>query len=219
MKPVVIFGLGSYAKVAKVYLEADSPYTVVAFTADREYIEENQMLGVPVVPFDELVETYPPEQYEMLVAMGARNMNDDRTQIYHQCKDLGYKFITYINSKATHWGHIEIGENTFIFEENVIQPFVKIGSNVVLWSGNHIGHDSVIGDNVFIASHAVISGHVTIDNNCFVGVNATFVDKIKIAPYTLIGAGAFITRSTRENEAYIGARAERSKRESKEFPL
>ena len=48
-----------------------------------------------------------------------------------------------------------IGENTFIFEANVVQPGVTVGDNVVLWSGNHIGHDSVIEDHCFIASHAV----------------------------------------------------------------
>ena len=55
---------------------------------------------------------------------------------------------------------VEIGENCFIFEANVIQPFVRIGDNVVMWSGNHIGHDSTIGSHCFIASHAVISGNV-----------------------------------------------------------
>ena len=118
-----------------------------------------------------------------------------------------------------HYGINEIGENTFIFEANVIQPFVKIGNNTVLWSGNHVGHDVTIGDNVFIASHAVISGNVTIGDNCFVGVNATFVNDIAIAPYTLVGAGAFITQNTKTRGAYIGARAEKSKRESSEFKL
>jgi len=219
MCPVVIFGLGSYARVASVYLERDSPYNVVAFTAHQEYITEPTLLNRPVVPFENILQTHPPEQYTILVAMGAHNMNDARTSIYHTCKDMGYQFVTYINSKATHWGEIEVGENTFIFEENVIQPFVKIGNNTVLWSGNHIGHDTTIGNNVFIASHAVISGHVTIGDNVFVGVNATFVDGIEIAPYTLIGAGAFITLSTKPESAYIGARGEKSSRSSREFSL
>lgn len=219
MKPVVIFGLGSYARVAKIYLDNDSPYQVVAYTANAEYITEKSLLHTPIVPFEELLSSHPPDDYQLLIAMGARNMNNDRARIYQECKSMGYEFVTYVNSKAIQWGEVEVGENTFIFESNVLQPFVKIGNNTVLWSGNHIGHDVAIGDNVFIASHAVISGHVAIGNNCFIGVNATFVDGITIAPYTLVGAGAFITRNTEEEGAYIGMRAEKSSRKSTEFKI
>lgn len=218
-KPVIIFGTGSYARVASVYLAADSPYQVVAFSVNKSYITEPALLGKPVIPFEELSETHPPSDYQMFVAVGASGMNSLRTQVYQACKALGYEFVSYMCSKATHFGEIEVGENTFIFEENVIQPFVKIGNNTVLWSGNHIGHDSTIGDNVFIASHAVISGHCVIGDYCFVGVNATLVDGITIAPRTLIGAGAFITRDTEAESAYIGARAEKSSRKSTEFKL
>ena len=63
---------------------------------------------------------------------------------------------------ATTWSDLDVGENTFVFEYNVIQPFVKIGNNVVLWSGNHIGHHVVIADHCFITSHVVISGATVI---------------------------------------------------------
>jgi len=220
MLSTVIFGLGDYARVASVYLERDSPYSVVAFTAHQQYITDSHLLGYSVVPFEHILETHPPTQYTMLVAMGPREMNDARAQVYQTCKEMGYSFVTYISSSASIWGDVEIGENTFIFEENVIQPFVKIGNNTVLWSGNHIGHDSTIGDNVFMASHVVVSGNVTIGNNCFVGVNATFVDKITVSPYTLVGAGSLITRSIDDPATtYTGARAEKSSRSSREFKL
>ncbi len=219
MKPVVIFGLGSYAQVAKVYLEADSPHQVTAFTAHGEYIQSDSLWGAPVIPFEEILETHSPDDYQMLVAMGAAEMNQRRANIYQTCKSMGYEFISYVNSKAIQWGEVQVGENSFIFEANVLQPFVSIGNNTVLWSGNHIGHHSTIGNHVFIASHAVISGHCKIDDNCFVGVNATFVDGITIAPYTLVGAGAFITKNTESEGAYIGQRAEKAKRKSKEFKL
>ena len=36
---VVVFGLGSFAQVARVYLDCDSPYEVVAFTVDRAFMQ------------------------------------------------------------------------------------------------------------------------------------------------------------------------------------
>lgn len=219
MKPVIIFGTGSYAQVAKVYLDADSPRQVVAFTVHDAYINEKTLLGIPVMPYERILETYPPDDVDMLVAMGASNMNQHRKTIYLACKEQGYQFIRYINSKAIQWGEVEVGENSFIFEANVLQPFVTIGDNTVLWSGNHIGHHSTIGNHVFITSHAVISGHVNIGDNCFVGVNATVVDGIAIAEYSLIGAGAFVTKNTESYGAYLGQRANKADRKSTEFKI
>jgi sugar O-acyltransferase (sialic acid O-acetyltransferase NeuD family) len=199
---VVLFGLGDFARVARIYLVEDSPHDVVAFTANERYIEADELEGVPVVPFERITETHPPDRCAMFVAIGFSGVNQARRDVYEQCKTLGYELITYVNSKATHWGELEIGDNCFIFEENVIQPNVRIGSNVILWSGNHIGHDSTIEDHVFVASHAVISGNVTIGESSFVGVNATFRDAIRVAPRCVIGAGALIMKDTLEGAVY-----------------
>jgi sugar O-acyltransferase (sialic acid O-acetyltransferase NeuD family) len=198
----VIFGAGDFARVAQVYLREDSPHDVVAFTVNRDYMDGDELAGLPVVPFEDLERTYPPGEVAMLVATGFRGVNRVRADLYRQCKEMGYEFISYICSKAIHWGEIDVGENTFIFEANVIQPNVRIGNNVVLWSGNHIGHDSTVEDHCFIASHAVISGNVTIGESCFVGVNATFRDGITVAPRCVIGAGALIMKNTEEGDVY-----------------
>jgi sugar O-acyltransferase (sialic acid O-acetyltransferase NeuD family) len=132
----------------------------------------------------------------MLVAIGFSRVNKVRASVYERCKEMGYDFVSYVNSKAVHWGEIEIGENCFVFELNVLQPFVRLGDDVVLWSGNHVGHDVTIEDHCFIASHAVISGNVTIGRSCFVGVNATFRDGITVAPECVIGAGATVMHDT-----------------------
>jgi sugar O-acyltransferase (sialic acid O-acetyltransferase NeuD family) len=169
---------------------------------------DDKFLGLEVVPFERLEQTYPPEEYAMFVAIGYKRVNKARAEVYETCKGKGYELITYINSKATHWGETEIGDNCFIFEENVIQPFVKIGNDVIMWSGNHVGHDSTIGDHCFIASHAVISGNVKIGPYCFIGVNATFRDGVTVAPDCVIGAGALIVKDTEEKGVYKGHKSE-----------
>jgi sugar O-acyltransferase (sialic acid O-acetyltransferase NeuD family) len=217
MKNVVLFGTGDFAQVAYVYLSQDSEFKVVAFTAHQEFITEPSVLGLPVVPFEQLKALYPPETHAMFVAIGFKGVNRRRAEMYDLCKSEGYELISYVNSKAIHWGNIEMGDNCFIFEANVIQPFVKIGSNVIIWSGNHIGHHSIIGDNCFIASHAVISGRVKIGNNCFVGVNATLRDGVVVAPECVIGAGAVILKDTVEKGVYRGPNTEPAPYKSNEL--
>ncbi|HKW59011.1 MAG TPA: acetyltransferase [Candidatus Dormibacteraeota bacterium] len=208
MSDVIIFGAGDYARIASVYLEADSEHTVAGFAVDGAFLDRKELLGKPVGAFEDMVETHPPDRVELLVAIGFSGMNQRRREVYERCKKLGYRFVTYVNSRAYRWGNIEVGENTFIFEANVLQPFVRIGNNCVLWSGNHIGHDSRIGDHCFIASHVVISGNCVIGDSCFIGVNATFRDGVKVAPRCLIGAGAAILKDTEEGDVYSVKRTE-----------
>jgi sugar O-acyltransferase (sialic acid O-acetyltransferase NeuD family) len=204
-QPVVIFGTGSFAQVAAVYLTKDSPREVVAYTVDGEYVNADTLLGLPMIAFEELLRSHPPDRVDLLVATGFRGVNTVRQEIYERCKQVGYRFVSYVSSSAMVMSDHEVGENTFVFEANVLQPFVEIGDNVVLWSGNHIGHHSRIANHCFIASHAVISGHVTIGENCFVGVNATLRDGITIGPRCVIGAGALVLADQEEGTVLGGS--------------
>lgn len=203
-RPVVIFGAGSFAQVADVYLTRDGGREVIAYTVDREYAQDGEFSGRPLIPFEDLLERHPPGSVDILVATGFRGVNRIRREIYERCKELGYGFASYVSSRAMVMSDHPVGENTFVFEANVIQPFVEIGSNVVLWSGNHIGHHSRIEDHCFIASHAVISGHVTIGESSFVGVNATFRDGISLGPRCVIGAGALVLADQEEGTVIGG---------------
>jgi sugar O-acyltransferase (sialic acid O-acetyltransferase NeuD family) len=202
LSDVVVFGTTDFAQVAAEYLRRDSDHDVVAFTVHERYIDEPELLGIPVVPFEQLEERHPPSGTAMFVAIGFSGVNKTRRAMYEECKGRGYELISYVSSRALPFGELELGDNTFVFEANVIQPFVRIGSNVIVWSGNHIGHHSRIGDHCFIASHAVISGNVTIGEECFVGVNATFRDGVRVAPRCVIGAGAMIMKDTEEGAVY-----------------
>lgn len=202
MSDLILFGTGDFARTARVYLERDSPHNVRAFTVHARYLEAEELEGLPVVPFEDLAETHPPEDYAMLVAIGFSRVNQARADVYGECKAKGYSLITYVSSRAMPAGELKTGDNCFVFEGNVIQPNVQIGTDVILWSGNHIGHDVSIGDHCFIASHAVVSGNVAIGDFCFIGVNATLRDGIRIAPRSVIGAGALIMKDTEEGAVH-----------------
>ena len=202
MKPVIIFGTGHFAEVAHFYLTNDSEFDVAYFTANKEQIVKEKLLDLDIVPFEDIEIKYPPEKYDMFIAIAYSKINKVRAEIFQQAKTKGYNLITYVNSKVIKWGDIDIGENCFILENVVIQPFVKIGNNVIMWSGNHVGHHSIIGDHCFITSHVVVSGNVTIGPYCFLGVNSTIRDGISIASECVIGAGTVILKNTKQKQVY-----------------
>lgn len=205
MSKVVLFGTGPFAEIAHFLLENDSDHTVVGFTVHDAYRKESTFRGLPLISFESLEEKFPPSEVSLYTAIGYKNVNQLRATVYAEAKARSYSFITYVSSKCTNWCQ-NIGENTFIFEDNTLQPFTRIGNNVVLWSGNHIGHHSVIEDHCYITSHVVISGQVHIGAYTFIGVNATLRDSITVGKLNVIGAGALIMRSTQDHEVYVPER-------------
>lgn len=210
-KRLVIFGAGDIAQLAHYYFSTDSDYEVVAFTVDEKYIKTDNFCDLPVVPFERVVNKYPPDSYTFFIALSYSKLNEVRKEKFLVSKALGYKLASYISSKAVVLNNGQIGQNCFILEDNTIQPLVSIGDNVTMWSGNHIGHHSVIKSHCFIASHAVISGGVEIGEQCFVGVNATLRDHIKIGSRCMIGAGALLLADAEPEGVYMGAATERSR--------
>jgi len=206
MEKIVIVGTGETAHMAHEYFTYDSPHEVVAFAVERPYIEEGQteLLGLPLVAFEEVEQHYPPSEFRAFVAMSSEPMNQLRARLYAAAKRKGYSCISYVSSRAFVWHNVEIGENCFIFENNVVQHGVRIGNNVILWSGNHIGHQTVIEDNVFISSHVVVSGFCRVGRNSFLGVNSGVGDKVLLKRYTYLAMGAHVHKKTDVGRMYKG---------------
>lgn len=205
---IVLFGTGLIAELAHFYLSNDSPHDVVAFTVDGAHVSAPSMRGLPIVPFEGVEKHYPPDAYGMFISLGRAQMNKLRESRYRAAKARGYELITYISSRATIWPDVEIGDNCFIQENTVVQPFATVGNNVVIWGGCHIGHHSLVGDHCFLSPHVVVSSEVTIDPSCFLGAGATITDGVTVARECSIGAEALIMRGTKPREVYVGHRAQ-----------
>lgn len=189
---LLIFGDQDFAQLAYEYFTYDSPYEVVAFTADREHIKVEELCGLPVVPFDEIDQRFPPAEHSVYAAIVYGKLNRIRQEVASRAKSLGYSLASYVSSRAFVWRNATIGEHCFIFEDNTIQPFVAIGDNVVLWSGNHVGHHSRIGSHCFVTSHVVISGWCEIGDHCFLGVNTTLANNTRIGAESWVSHGAVL---------------------------
>ena len=207
-RDLIIVGTSLFGEIAHEYFTHDSSYNVVAFSVERDYLEEDEFRSLPVVPFETLAETFEPTKHSIFVAVTYSQLNRTRTRLLDRAVELGFSPASYISSSAFVWRNVTLGEHCFIFEDNTLQPFVTVGRNCVLWSGNHIGHHSRLGNNLFISSHVVISGSVSVGDNCFLGVNSTIVNDIEIGTDTWLGPGAVITRSVDPNTMWRAPRSE-----------
>jgi len=214
---LVIVGAGEFAEIAHEYFEHDSPYTVAGFAVEREYLTRRELCGFPVVPLDEVERHFPPQAHSAFVAVTYTKLNRVRARLYQAMKAKGYGLARYVSSNAFVWHNVQVGENVFIFESNVVQHRVGISDNCILWSGNHVGHRSTILPHCYIASHVVISGYCSIGEYSFVGVNVTIADHVSVGRNCLLGAGSTILRNTPDDSLYQSQSAQASKVSSLRF--
>jgi sugar O-acyltransferase (sialic acid O-acetyltransferase NeuD family) len=211
MRDVVIFGNGQIAEVVHYYLTQEGGRTVAAFTVDNKYRTAKLLFGLPVVDFENVQDIYPPDAYDMFIAVSFRQVNKIREAKFNEAQAKGYTLTSHVSPRAIVWSEFKANPNTMIMESNVIQPYVSIGRNVIMWSGNHVGHHSSIGDHCFVASHAVISGSVTVGEGSFIGVNVTLRDNIHIGARNVLGAGTLILSDTPDNAVFMSEATEMSK--------
>src|SRR5690606_19662227 len=102
--------------------------------------------------------------------------------------------------KANTWPDLEVGDNCFIGEGSVLQPYLKIGANSILFSAR-LGHHTKIGDHVLL-SGAVTGGNVTIGDYSFVGMNAVIQQNLVIGEKNIIRMGVSIKKSAQNYEVY-----------------
>jgi sugar O-acyltransferase (sialic acid O-acetyltransferase NeuD family) len=205
-RKLIIVGDSAFGEIAYEYFQSDSRYEVVAFSVETEYLKRGKMIGdLPVVPFETLETLYVPGEHDVFVAVTYTQLNRVRTRLSLEAKDKGFGLASYISSNAFVWTNVQLGEHCFVFENNVIQPFVTVGRNVVLWSGNHIGHHSNIHDNCFVSSHVVVSGFCDIGENSFLGVNSTISNNVSVGEDNWIGPGVAVSRNTDAGTLLPGA--------------
>jgi sugar O-acyltransferase (sialic acid O-acetyltransferase NeuD family) len=206
---IVLYGNGPVATTIFHNLMREGYYDIRAFTVDREVIASPELLGRPVVPFDEIERVCPAATHRMLVAIGYLKTNRLRAERYQQAKAKGYTLITHVSRQATVEPGGTIGDNCLVGNNTVIQPTVTVGANVLIRDNIFIGHGSSIGDHCYIGSGAVILGRATIGDYTLIGANATIKDGLTVGTANAIGAGVTLLNDTGDKEVYMNRTAQR----------
>jgi acetyltransferase-like isoleucine patch superfamily enzyme len=194
MVDIVVFGAGQIAEVAKVYLDAHSADRIVGFTVDAAFRKSDTFLGLPLVAWEELEQRFPPGSVQLLGPLSYRKLNEFRRDRHLEGKARGYAFTSFIHPASLVYA-TEVGENCFILEANVIQPFVRIGAGVMMWSGNHIGHHVEIGDYCFLSTHVGLGSGVRLGERCFLSGKVGIDSDVEIGAGCFLGGGAVVKKN------------------------
>lgn len=199
---IIIYGIGPFAKLLYYYLTNDANYKVLAFIADKAYINDSSFCNLPIFAFEDVENIYNPKEYKMILAIGYSKMRN-REFMFEKAKAKNYELINYIHSSVV-INNVILGENNIILAGCVIEPNVKIGNNNVVWSMTLLGHDSVLCNHNYISAKCLISGDTIIKNLSFIGNGSNMINGLIIENETYLVAGTNIRKNTKELGMYAG---------------
>lgn len=219
MTSVIIFGNGQTAELALARFQRDTDHVVVGFTVDRSFINSPELHGLPVVPFDEVTDHWPPEAHAMHIAVGPTKVNRVRAERFQTAQERGYALISLISPRADVWPGVEIGANCVIADGCSILPFSRIGDNVHLSTGCTVAHHCTIEDHCFLAPAVVVAGSVHVEPYVFLGTAAVLRDGIVVGASSFIGAGVVLNGNTKPASVYAAPAATRLPISSDRLPV
>ena len=208
MIKLVLAGNAITAEILHAYLKNDRRYEVVGATVDDEFLAQGTLTGLESVGLSRLRETFPPDSYRILMAVGYNDLNRVRESLFLRLKNMGYAIETYVHPDARVYSRHPLGEGCVVLPSAVIEPHAQVGSNTMVWCNVTLAHHSQVDDNCWIAAGAVISGQARVSRNTFVGVKATVVNEVTVGDYNVIGAAALISKNTKSHTVHLARSAE-----------
>lgn len=205
---IVLIGNGITADILQSYVSLDDRYNIVACSIDAKYIDKEVQYGVPVIPITNLLKKFPPNEVKLIMAVGYRNLNKTRSDVFSQVNDMGYECEAYIHPKAMVFAEGRVGAGSVVLAGTVIEPHATVGLNSMIWANCTVAHHSNIGNHCWIASGSVVAGQATVKDRTFLGVNVTISNQVVVGQDNLIGGHAMIQKNTKDNEVYLARSGE-----------
>jgi sugar O-acyltransferase (sialic acid O-acetyltransferase NeuD family) len=205
-RELVIVGNGQMAELFCSQFTHNTDYRVVGFSIGRELMTGDELLGLPLLPLEELRTQFPPESTDAFIAVGPVKNNAVRAALFDDLRRHGYRLANLISPKAVVSPDVTMGENVVVGHLSVISSWCRIGDGVVIGSTTNIGHHCRIRGHAFLAGHTVLAGSVDVGERAFIGTGVTIRDNVTIGAASVVGAGATILGDVEPNSVYAAER-------------
>lgn len=194
MKKIAIIGAGGFGREVKMLIDQinqqKKKYDIIGFFDDKEYTEN--INGLPYLgKLSEIDNVDFPLSLVISIA-------DPKTKkkIYNTLKNGNIDFPNLIHpSVLIGEDDVELGIGNIICAGTIITVNIKIEDFVILNLSCTVGHDTTIKSYSSFMPSVNISGEVVIHEGVYVGTGAKIINLLEIGEYTIVGAGAVVSKT------------------------
>lgn len=203
---VLILGAGGHAQVvADVLLcahRAGDDAVPIGYLDDAPHLEGRTRLGLPIWGSLAQIDQIPHDA--VIVAIGN---NHTRCKVYERLCRRGEHLVTAIHPRSVIAPDVQIGPGGLVCAGAIINPGSIVGANVIVNTGCTIDHHNRVADHVHIAPGAHLGGDVSIGTGTLIGIGALVMPQRQVGAWSIIGAGALVTKDMPANTTAFGVPA------------
>lgn len=203
MKKIAIVGAGGFGREVKMLIDQmnyeNYQYELIGFFDDKIYTEKvnnlNYLGNIEEInnvdyPLSVAVAIGDPQTKKRIID-SINNPNIDYPNLIHPNVLIGDDEVT-------------IGKGNIICGGNIITVNISIENFVILNLSCTVGHDTIIKSYSSFMPSVNISGEVVIHEGVYVGTGAKIINQLEIGSYTVVGAGAVVSKSLPEKCTAVG---------------
>jgi sugar O-acyltransferase (sialic acid O-acetyltransferase NeuD family) len=206
-RQILIYGAGGFAREVKDVVdameEAGKTVRCIGFLDDSVKNHGEILNDLPVHGGAGRIHGFADE-VEFLIGIGNPVA---KKKIAEKIAGHGGRFAKAFHPTAVTSRYVEYGEGTIVTAGVILTNQIRIGKHVILNLGDTVGHDCILEDYVTISPGVFISGNVHIGEGTDVGTGSAIIQGARIGRWSVIGAGAVVTKDIPDNCTAVGVPA------------
>jgi sugar O-acyltransferase (sialic acid O-acetyltransferase NeuD family) len=213
MKPLIIYGTGSMARLIHSFLRKEKK--VSAFVADDAFVHGDTFMGLPLIPLSQFANR--ADVCRIVMAVGYHDMNEFRAKRFAEFQGLGHAMKGYVHHSLIHHNDVVLEKACVIYDNVAIHAGSVIHQNAFISSNVSIGHDCDIGAHAWINSGVSLAGGVKVGARCVLGINSCVAQGVTLGEGTFVGANTLVTQDTPPNSVIVSQQGEIMSIDSRRF--
>lgn len=198
MKDIVILGAGGFAREVLQTINDINKEKGVKQWNVLGYIDENRenhgriINGVKVLGDFGWLNGQNRSSLNIAFGVGFPSV---KKKFFSLCTELGFfNFPNLIHPRAYIGEYVKLGRGNIIQQNTIVMPNAIIHNFVTFNIAVTVGHDTEYDDFCTIAPGTNISGFVKIGQGCDIGTSTAIIPGKKVGEWSIIGAGAVVTK-------------------------
>jgi sugar O-acyltransferase (sialic acid O-acetyltransferase NeuD family) len=194
MKDLIIIGAGGFAREVAWLVEDINQekhrWNLIGYVDEDPAKQDLILNNVPVLgSFDRL-----KGAARKATAVCAVGNPRSKYKLIHKGDEVGLNYVNLIHPNVRISQYVKMGHGNIICAGNILTVNIKLGNHVILNLDCTVGHDAIIGDYSTILPSVNISGNSIIKEGCFIGTNSAVIEGVSVGEWSIIGAGAVLTK-------------------------
>lgn len=210
MTDIILLGAGGHARDTIKNIRdfnLDRPrrdrLEIVCCVDDVMRAAKGELLGIPVVRDLAVLGSRARRNARVLCAVGDPL---NRMRFVKKAARYSPDYFTLVHPSVRLPASVKIGKGSSIFALSAVSECVTIGGHVSCNYACTVSHDTVLGDFVTLCPGVNVSGRVEVGEGVLMGTNSASANHLSIGPWSVIGAGAAVTKSVAGRSVLAPAR-------------